>query len=534
MGMQRRWVKIAIGAAVVLVLLLVMVPQFVNADAFRPALESQLGTALGRKVTLGKLSFSLWSGSVVADQLAVADDPAFGAAPFLQAKSLKIGVDTGAFLFHHKVNVRSFLAQSPEIHLISNAQGGWNYATLGGNGAAATSSGHSAAMPNVTVGKMEIDDGKVVVSSTPAAGQPFVWSDVKVTAQNLSFTQAMPFTVAANLPGNGSVAMSGTAGPLNRQDASATPMTANLIVKDFNPVATGVLPASAGIAMDADVDAQVASDGKILTSTGKVVARQLQLVRGGSPAPSAVNLTYTVHDHLQARTGEVTDIAVETGAVAVHIQGTYDRSGPAVAMNLHVNAAQLPVDSVEELLPMVGVRLPAGSQLKGGTLTAMIVITGTATAPVLAGPVEVENTQLAGFDLASKIQGLKALTGTSGGTGIKTLKADVRETATETQLSDIVAEVPALGTATGNGTVTTEGGLNFQLQAKLGGSGVTGAVSEIAGGLLHTIGSGSVPITITGTTSSPVIRADVSAMVRNSLEMGKRGAGGLLRGLIPK
>jgi AsmA protein len=153
---------------------------------------------------------------------------------------------------------------------------------------------------------------------------------------------------------------------------------------------------------------------------------------------------------------------------------------------------------------------------------------------VLAGPVEVENTQLAGFDLASKIQGLKALTGTSGGTGIKTLKADVRETATETQLSDIVAEVPALGTATGNGTVTTEGGLNFQLQAKLGGSGVTGAVSEIAGGLLHTIGSGSVPITITGTTSSPVIRADVSAMVRNSLEMGKRGAGGLLRGLIPK
>jgi AsmA protein len=533
--MQKPWVKIAIGIAVVLILVVLVVPLFVNADAFRPALENELDSTLGRKVTLGKLSFSLWSGSVVADQLAVADDPAFGTTPFLQAKSLKIGVDTGAFLFHHRVSVRSFVAESPEIHLISNAQGEWNYATLGENGAQATSSGQSAGMPNVTVGKMEIDDGKVVVSSTPAQGQPFVWSDVKVTVQNLSFTQAMPFTVAANLPGKGSVAMSGTAGPLNQQDATATPLQATLTVMQFNPVTAGVLPASAGISMDADVNAQLTSDGKTLSSTGKVVASQLQLVRGGSPAPEPVNLTYTVRDNLQARTGEVTDVAMETGAVAVHVQGTYDRTGPEVALNLQVNAPGLPVDAVEALLPMVGVRLPTGSQLKGGTMTAQLAITGTATAPEIAGPVEVDNTQLAGFDLASKIQGLKALTGTSGGTGIKTLKADVRETAAETQLSNIDAEIPALGTATGSGTVTTAGAVNFQLAAKLGGSGATGALSEIAGGLLHTVGTSSVPVTITGTTSNPVIRADVGAMVKNSLGAGKKGVGGLLQGLkVPK
>ena len=298
--MQKRWVKIAIGVAVVLVLVVAIVPLFVNADAFRPALENELGSVLGRKVTLGKLSFSLWSGSVVADQLAVADDPAFGTTPFLQAKSLKIGVDTGAFLFHHQVSVRSFVAQSPEIHLISNPQGGWNYATLGKNGAQAASSGQSAGIPDVTVGKMEIEDGKVVVSSAPATGQPFVWSDVNVTVGNLSFTQTMPFTVAANLPGKGSVAMSGTAGPLNQQDATATPLQATLTVKQFNPVTAGVLPASAGISMDADVNAQLTSDGKTLSSTGKVVASQLQLVRGGSPALEPVNLTYTVRDNLQA------------------------------------------------------------------------------------------------------------------------------------------------------------------------------------------------------------------------------------------
>ena len=67
---------------------------------------------------------------------------------------------------------------------------------------------------------------------------------------------------------------------------------------------------------------------------------------------------------------------METGAVAVHVQGTYDRTAPAVALNLHVNAPGLPVDAVEALLPMVGVRLPTGSQLKGGTMTAQLAITG--------------------------------------------------------------------------------------------------------------------------------------------------------------
>ena len=83
--MKKRWVKIAIGVVAVLVLAVLIVPLFVNADSFRPMLETQLSSALGRKVTLGKLSFSLLSGSVVADQLTVADDPAFSTAPFLEA-----------------------------------------------------------------------------------------------------------------------------------------------------------------------------------------------------------------------------------------------------------------------------------------------------------------------------------------------------------------------------------------------------------------------------------------------------------------
>jgi hypothetical protein len=59
------------------------------------------------------------------------------------------------------------------------------------------------------------------------------------------------------------------------------------------------------------------------------------------------------------------------------------------------------------------------------------------------------------------------------------------------------------------------------------------ALGGIAGGLLHTAANSAVPITITGTTSNPVIRANVAAMAKGSLgNAGKKGLGGVLGGLL--
>ena len=68
---------------VVIVLLLLIVPFFVNADSFRPMLQSKAQEALGRNVQIGKLDFSLFSGSLSADGITIADDPKFSNAPFI-------------------------------------------------------------------------------------------------------------------------------------------------------------------------------------------------------------------------------------------------------------------------------------------------------------------------------------------------------------------------------------------------------------------------------------------------------------------
>lgn len=545
---QRRWVKIGVGIVALLLVILFIVPFFINADTFRPEAENQISTALGRKVSLGHLTFSLFSGSLVASDVNVADDPAYSSTPFLQAKSLHIGVKVGALLFHHQVQISKFTAESPEIHLIPGPNGSWNFSSLGHNGPASAAP-QPGTPSTMTIGQVSIRNGSVIVSSLPASGKPFVYQDVDLTVHNLSSSSPMPFEISANLPGNGSLQLSGTAGPIAPQDAIYTPLRATLTVKHFDPVAAGVIDASQGISTIADVNAQLASDGKTLTSTGNVVATNLKLARNGTPAAQPVNVTYTVTNDLGARSGQVSDVALQTGSVAAHLNGSYQLTGQGVNVNLHLAAPNLPIDALEELLPAVGVRLPSGSSLRGGTLTANLTITGPATAPVMDGPVEIANTQLAGFSVGSKIQGLNPLGGNkggSGGTDIRTLRASVHSTAESTQLSGIYGDIPSLGTATGSGTVSAAGNLNFDLVAKLNTAGGLGtavnAVGGVAGTLFHTASSSGIPLKITGTTSNPSITANVGAMLKGqtggllgkNAAPNKANAASVVKGLLGK
>ena len=72
----------------------------------------------------------------------------------------------------------------------------------------------------------------------------------------------------------------------------------------------------------------------------------------------------------RARTGQINDLGINTGGVIVHVNGTYAMNGPQTTLALHLAAPNLPINQVEALLPAVGVRLPSGSSLQGGTLTA--------------------------------------------------------------------------------------------------------------------------------------------------------------------
>jgi hypothetical protein len=714
MAYPRRTLLIVLGSIVVLILLAVIcIPLFLNPDNFRARIESTLTTSLGRKVTLGKLDLSVLTGSLVAENATLADDPAFSNQPFLQASKVKIGIEMLPLILSRQIHITGFHIDSPKITLLRAANGTWNYSTIGSAQQSSSANKDSSSLiPNLTVRHVTVANGQLTVGITPAPGAPATprrtYDQLSLDAKDFSFQKAFPYTASARLPGDGTVSISGNAGPINSRDASLTPFSAHLIVKHLDPLAAGFVDATAGVtgtidAIDvqatwngqqlhvanllvdtpkltlvrdnkptttvtppsapdssnmfstftadhlqikngaititspgqttpavyqqlnaeitnvsptasspfklsaqipggggltgdgtggpinqsnptatplnahvainhldlassglvapengisgiANVDLKALSDGKTLNANVSSNIQGLRLAKNGSPSTKPVNAQLTASQNLQTLTGQLQSAVITIGKAVINIAGTYQTSGPTTAINLKVSSQGASIDELEAFLPSVGVHLPTGSRLQGGTLTTDLNVTGSTAAPIISGPVRVNNTNLAGFDLGSKLGPLSSLAGIKSGSGtsIQSLSANVNINDGNVRTDNVSLVVPSIGSATGAGTISAAGALNYNVVLKLtgllggmGGGGKSGAATGaggIAGQLMGMVPGGAaggaaggivgniagsalrngVPVAIGGTTSNPTFTPNMSGMLS--------GAGNAVKG----
>jgi AsmA protein len=536
MDRRRLWITIAAIAGGIILLLLIAIPFLLNADNYRPRIQTALSDATGRQVTLGHLSFSLFTGSLTADQLSIADDPAFGQQPFIQAKQIHIGIELGPLIFDKQVKIRSITIDTPKINLIQNQANVWNYASLGNSSKRANKPETQSTMPNLSIGVLEVKDGQVTITDLGAPTPPRVIQNVEAKVSDFSLTTPFTYSLSASFPGNGTVSVSGKGGPFNQADASKTPFTAKVEVKHADLVAGGFVLPSAGVSGIADINADVTSNGQSAHVQGSIDASQLKLAANGSPAPRPVHVNFTVDQNLASLSGQLQNTTLAFGKALFNIAGTYKTQGAKTNLNVTAATQGAPINDLEAFLPSLGIQMPSGSKLQGGTLTTNLAITGTSDAPVITGPVRLDNTQLAGFDLGSKMSAVTALTGGKTGnvTTVRVLSLNLREAGGALDAQNILLDVPALGTATGGGTVSAAKALNFHVVAKLAQTGAAGmattAISMIGGGV-GGAASGAlrngVPVTITGTASSPVITPDLKGLTSGAQNpaglLGKNG-----------
>jgi AsmA protein len=134
---MKRALLIAAGVVGLVVVMVLGLWLFFDANRFRPTLEDKLSTALGRKVTVGNVRLALLSGGMSVDDLAIADDPAFSAQPFVTAKGVTVGVDLMPLILSRSLRVESFRLEQPRVVLLRAASGSWNFSRLGASSASA-------------------------------------------------------------------------------------------------------------------------------------------------------------------------------------------------------------------------------------------------------------------------------------------------------------------------------------------------------------------------------------------------------------
>lgn len=555
---------IIIGAVVVVLLLLILcLPLFINANQFKPTLETKLTDALGRKVSIGDITLAIFSRGVKVSDVAIADDLKFSTLPFLTAKSLSVGVELLPLIFSKQINVRTIDVESPDVNLIHGPGGKWNYSSLGNGGAkpanSAPSSSGGANPGALSVQKLVIANGKIVVSTAGSSEKPSVYEDVKLEASDLSYTSQFPFTVSAKGPGNAALKLDGKAGPINPTDSSLTPFNATIDVQHLDLATTGFIDPSSGIAGVMEFKGDLNADGKQISSKGSIKATKLKASAAGSPSTVPVDIDYATVYTLETQAGILNQGDVKIGKAVQHLTGSYNVAATPAKIDMKVNAPGMPLDDLEGFLPAVGVILPSGSKLKGGTLSVNLTIVGLTNKPTIAGPVDISNTQLAGFSLKQKLGALGSFSGLGGGGGgndtdIQTLSATVRNDASGTKIDSLNLVIPSIGSVTGNGTVSATGELNFKMVAKLAGGigkgvqgmaavaggaagGLGGALSSLGGARGTTGGNssgGGIPFAIRGTTSNPQVIPDVGGMVGNVAKGVLPGGQGNPAGTVTK
>ena len=522
--MKHKW-KIAAAVVGAIILLVAAIPLFVNINTFKPIIERQLTAALGRQVKLGELSLSVLSGTVEARNFEVADDTDFSSEPFITATVFRMGVQMRLLVFHREILIENLEIEAPQIHLVHAANGTWNFSTLGRNAPNQTQALKQPSIPNFTVDNLRIRNGHATIENLPARGAPLVIDKIDLTVENFAATKQFPFTLSAVLPREATLTMTGKAGPINPHDVAKTTFDAQLALHNFDPVAAGLVDKSAGISVLADIDAHTLSDGTLVNSNGTVHTEHLQLRPDAVPAPKPIDITFNATHNLSDNTGQLQDAAFQTGKLEAHVNGTYSLQPGNTTVDLKLAGEQLPINELQSLFPAVGVKLPSGSVLQGGILTTHLTISGPLEAVVISGPAELANTRLSGFNPSSQLKGIVAVaTGDTGNiTNIQALRVQLQVTKDGIRATNIFISMPSIGDAVGSGTVSPTGALNFKLKMKvdtsrgIGGKavGLLSIVNGTAGKTASEAASTGLPVTITGTSSKPVITPDVGGMMKS-------------------
>src|SRR5712664_357250 len=566
-----RTLRIILVIVVVLVVLVLVAPFLIPVNQFRPTIEEKASAALGRKVDVGNLSLSLFPGSLAADNLAIADDPKFSKAPFLTAKSIKVGVELVPLILHKDLNITNIVIDSPEVALLRNPGGEWNYSSFGAS--AAKSQGQQATPAPQTpppqqgekpasssggefsVEKLEMRNGRIAIGSTNSQKRN-TYDKVDLTASNVSLTTKFPVTLTANLPGGGNLKLDGTAGPLDQENTALTPVNAKLTVNGLNMASTGLLDPSAGLGGILDLNATIASQNGEAILRGNAKLSKALLVAGGSPAAVPVVVDFNTKYDLRKNRGVLEPSTLKVGNAVAHISGTYEvpAESDAVVVHIKVEGQNLPAKDLEAFLPALGIHMPSGASLQAGTLNANLELSGPTNKLVTSGNVGMFNAKLVGFDLGSKLAGVSKLVGLNTGKDldIEKMTTDLHMAPTGIQAQNFQALVPSLGTLIGNGTIDAKNNLDFKMAATLksaiggaagaAGSAATGAASDALGGLLGKVtggaggmggaaggllgncknasgGSGpTLPFQIKGTMSDPKFIPDVGGVAAGMLK----------------
>jgi AsmA protein len=425
--------KLGIVILVIVVLLVaaaLIVPHLIDINQYHGQIQTQLEKRLGRQVQLGNMSLSLFPPSFQVENATIAEDPRFGTQRSF-ATVEKLGVSVKFWpLLSKEVEVKSLELDRPHIELVRDAQGVWNFATLGQEGkptpaqkapsqAAQKAPPQPAATPTITTGpaskqpaaqltlaNLFIKDGQVAITDLQKHQSRAVYDHIDLNVADFAPDQQFSMKLTAHLPGAGKQAvwLEGKGGPIKEADLLNTPFEGTL---RLDQVSTGAAQKFLNSQSLNGIDATVSGDAKVTNSGGKLASSgtmrledaRIRNVNVGYP----ITLDYDVADDLTSDVIQIHKGNLKLGATPITLAGSINSKPTPAQIDLKLTAANASIAEMARLASAFGVGFGQGMDVKG-TVNADIQARGAMDKPAMNGQLSARNLEISGKELPQAVR----------------------------------------------------------------------------------------------------------------------------------
>jgi uncharacterized protein involved in outer membrane biogenesis len=419
-----RKIIIAVVTVVVLfVVLMLLLPHFVDINQYRGEIQSQLQDRLHRPVQFGAMSLAVFPLRVQVQSVVVGEDPRFHSnLPFAKVGEMDISVKLLPLL-SKTIAISSVNLKRPEIELIKDAAGVWNFASLGQGptpaAPAQTAAGQvapptkqppspapSSSSGSFSLDELKITDGQVALTDLQAHRPREIYDHIDLKVDDFAPDKAFAIDLAAHIPGKGAetLALTGKAGPINQAQTMSTPFGGKLKLNEVSLAgAHKFLNTSALEGTDAMLSGStdlVNSDGKMAAKGSlKINEAVIHNVQVGYP----ITADFDVTDNLTNDTIQITKADVKLGSTPLSVSGTLNTHGTTTVADLNVSAKDASIEDAARLAAAFGVAFSPNAKI-AGKLTANVHAQGPTDNLALNGTVNARNLEVTGKDIPTPVK----------------------------------------------------------------------------------------------------------------------------------
>jgi uncharacterized protein involved in outer membrane biogenesis len=412
--------KLAITILILLVLAVAAVallPYFLDVNSYRGRIQAELEQRLHRPVTLGPMELKVLPLAFRVENVAIAEDPAFGPRKnFAETDELYV---TAALwpLLHGELQIHSLELNRPRIELVRSADGVWNYASLGRAPSAAPASAPAApsapASPTqpapasaFSLAELKITDGQVAITDLQKGALRMVYDHIDLTLGDYAPGKAFSIDAATHLAGPGAqtIRLEGRGGPLADQGLLATPFDGTL---EFDEVSLAGLQQLLGSQALASSEGVLSGKAAIQNSAGKLVSKgELKLERPrirGIETGFPIALDYDFNQDAATQVLHLEHAKLTLGQTPISVKGTIEAQPTPALLDLTLSTPRVSIEEAARLASAFGVVFNPSAKI-AGNLEAQLNVRGAASRPTYDGSIAADSLVITGKDLPRPVE----------------------------------------------------------------------------------------------------------------------------------